>query len=311
MAAAMPISQFLEDRYLPIFSAGCSPRTLRAYRDSVARFVEIAGDLPIGEIAVDHLAAFKAARSARSRRNRPTAAATVNKDLRHVLAVLSKAGPPGPRNRDALGLLDRAPWTRPLREPRRLPRVPDRATIGEAYKAAAYAAQPAGYAFTPAAWWRALIVAALTLGFRRAALLSLRWEWIDVAANSVRLPAEYDKCLCEREKPINAVAMRHMLAIRTGTGPLVFPWPLSGRSLDRHFARFQQIGGVSAPITLHALKRACGTLYAEGGNPWIVQQMLDHASIQTSKHYINASASLKAAADALKLPAAFSQEVNA
>jgi len=309
--AAQTLSAFLERSYLPIFAAGCSPRTIRAYRDSVARFIEVAGDLPLDEIAVDHLARFKAERAARSRRGRPTAPATVNKDLRHVLAVLSKAGPPGPRNRDALDLIARPAWCRPLRQPRRLPRVPDNATIGAAYRAAAYAAEPAGYPFRPAAWWRALIVAALTLGFRRGALLSLRWEWIDVARQSVRLPAEYDKCLCEREKPINAVALRHLLAIRTGTGPLVFPWPLSSRAIDRHFRRFQQIGDVAAPITLHALKRACGTLYAQSGNPWIVQQMLDHASINTSKHYVNASASLKAAADALPLPAAFSEEVNA
>jgi len=61
-------------------------------------------------------------------------------------------------------------------------------------------------------------------------------------------------------------------------------------------------------FTLHDIKRTAGSTIAETGNPWLVQLLLDHSSIKTSAHYINASKQLRPAVEVMKLPDAFSKE---
>ncbi len=95
--------------------------------------------------------------------------ATVNKHLTAVAAILGKAGPPGTRNRDALGIISVAPWVRPLKEPRRAPRPIPLEVLGRIYAAAEIATRPSGIDVKPATWWRSFIAAAYSLGFRRGA----------------------------------------------------------------------------------------------------------------------------------------------
>ena len=138
--------------------------------------------------------------------------------------------------------------------------------------------------------------------------MALWWCDVNVAERTVRVPAAIDKCHVELLKPLHAIAVRHVLAIRGGSG-LVFPFDGSEQTWYRQWHAIQD--GADIPtvehIKLHDLKRFAGTRYAATSSPWVVQQMLDHASIETSRFYVNAAEACREAVDAFPLPECFLQ----
>jgi len=300
------LREFFNQFYAPIFLVDAADKTVEAYRESIAHWVRVTEDLRLREIDSSAMAAFKARLRTPADDRRPLAVATVNKHLRHLHAVLGKAGPPGPRNRDAMAVLPRVPWTKPLKQKRRLPRNIDDETLNAIYRAADTAEYPVLPQILPAQWWRALLVTALTTGFRRAGLLGLRWDGIDPVAAEIRIDAEVDKCDADRCKPLHPIAWRHLEPIRNGR-PLVFSWPHAAKTFYRQWHRIQAAAGLPAEkhIKLHDLKRACGTRLAKVGSAWVVQHMLDHGSITTSRHYVNASDESRDAVSRLALPESF------
>ena len=112
----------------------------------------------------------------------------------------------------------------------------------------------------------------------------------------------------ERLKPLHAVAVRHLVKIRTGRGP-VFPWPYSEATWYRQWHRIQTKAGldVEEHIKLHDLKRTAGTIAAEHGSAFAVQKLLDHSSIRTAEWYVNPSDELRGVMDAFPVPGAFEE----
>jgi integrase len=324
-AADLGLQDYYDQHYRPTFLLGADPRTLKEYSATLKHWRRLVGDPPLASITPSILARFldslahppaSAARTvqqfppgcepeAKRKKGSPLKPATVNKHRRQILSLIYKAGPPGPRNRDALGLLAAVPWVKPLRQPRRLPRdVPDD-VLDRIYRGAEAADRPLLPGAAPADWWRALVVTAVTTGFRREALLALEWAWIDWGGPAIWLPAEFDKTGGDRQKPLCETAVKHLLRIR-GPERLIFAWPASEGTWYRQWHAIQRAGGIVQHIRLHDLKRACGTrLAASGASPWAIQAMLDHASIDTSRHYINPSADLRAAVERMHLPDVF------
>jgi len=301
MGATPTLAEFYGATYSRVYLAGARPATFQQYSAAVRHWREITHDPPLDQVTTLILAGFKAALLGAS-----LAPATVNKHLRLTAAILAKAGPPGPRNRDALGLIPVAPWTKPLREPHRLPSVTDQATVAAIYTAASFAQLPQLPGIRPRDWWQTLIVLAYTTAFRRSALLSIRWAGIDLAAAEITLTADNDKAWTERRKPLHTVAVEHLLRIRT-TDAQVFPWPYSMKTLYRQWHRIQSKAGIKPGnhIGLHDLKRTAGTLAAETASPWAVQRFLDHSSLATSQHYVNPTRELRGLVDHLPIPDAF------
>jgi len=317
MDAGLTLVSFFRRYFSPLFLDDARPRTFEAYEEMLRHWRRITGDpeLPFGAAV---LAAFKV------ELHKTHAAATVNKHLRAVNAILAKCGPAGSGNRDALGLIGETTWTRPLREDRRRPRAVGDDLVSRIYTAATFARWPHSPSFTlkgncvgagkgsagnfAAAWWRALICVAITTGFRRGALLSLRWSDIDLVARTIAVPAWIDKCHEGRVKPLHAAAVRHMLAIR-GPGGLVFAFDGCLLTLGRQWHAIQDAADIPAVehIKLHDLKRFAGTRYAAISSPWVVQQMLDHSSIETSRFYVNATEACRVAVDAFPLPNCFKE----
>lgn len=304
MDAALTLVSFFQQFFAPLFLCDVRPRTFNAYDDTLKHWQRVVGNVPLAAIDTLLLARFKVAL------HETLSAATVNKHLRQINAILGKAGPSGPGNRDALGMLASTPWTKPLREDRPRPRAIGDAIVSRIYAAARVARWPrceaaSGYA---AKWWRALICVAVTTGFRHQALLGLRWADVDVAGRTVRVPACIDKCHTERCKPLHAAAVRHLLAIR-GVGELVFWFDGSEQTWYRQWHAIQDAADIpdAEHIKLHDLKRFAGTRYAATASPWVVQQMLDHSSIETSKYYINPAEACRVAVDAFPLPNCFKE----
>jgi integrase len=301
MDTALTLVSFFERYFARLFLDDARPRTFAAYDETLKHWKCITGDpeLPF-DAAV--LAAFKV------ELHSTLSAATVNKHLRQVNAILAKVGPAGPGNRDALGMITCTVWTRPLREDRPRPRAIADDVVDAIYAACEFARRPRLSWCSPAAWWRALICLAITSGFRRGALLALRWSDVDVAGRTVRVPASIDKCHAERVKPLHVIAVKHLLRIR-GRGELVFAFHGSEIAWYRTWHAIQDRADISSAeqIRFHDLKRFAGTRYAATSSPWVVQQMLDHSSIETSRFYVNAAEQCRAAVDAFPLPECFKQ----
>jgi integrase len=138
---------------------------------------------------------------------------------------------------------------------------------------------------------------------RRGALLGLRWEHVHWQRSEIRLPAELDKCGQERLKPINRLVLRHLLRIRTPRAR-VFAWNRSQGTWYKQWRRIQEAAGLPRDewIGLHDLKRACGTRLATVASLWVVQRRLDHSSLSTSQHYINATREEREAIERMPLP---------
>ena len=159
MDAALTLVSFFREYFARLYLDDARPRTFVAYEETLRHWKWVTGDpsLPFGTAV---LAAFKV------ELHKALSAATVNKHLRQVNAVLAKCGPAGPGNRDALGLIDATPWTRPLREDRPRPRSIGDDVVSAIYRAARFARWPkcetaSGWAM---AWRRALICVAVTTG---------------------------------------------------------------------------------------------------------------------------------------------------
>ena len=331
-AKLLSLREFFERHFAANFLIGARPKTHRAYGEMLDHWERLTHDPRLCDIDNETLAAFKASlrdpesfrRKAgrpnpqltlfdmppRRRRGRPTKAlsrASVNKQLRHLHAVLAKASRPGPGQRDALGILPVMPWTKPLREYRRLPRNVRDDTLAAIYGACDSARYPRLPGVRPGDWWKALIVAALTIGFRRGGLLRLRWAEIYWEDREIRLAAEDDKCWSERCKPLTEMLIKHLLRIRHGR-PRVFAFPSSDSSFYRTWREIQDAAGVQPRIRLHDLKGAGGTRLARVGSLWTVKEHMDHGALQTSTWYINASDEQRAAVEKMPLPDVFFKE---
>lgn len=315
-----------EGLFAPNYLVGRSRRTLSAYREALDHWERLSGDLPAAAIDQQTLLAFRAALADPRNFVRPVlqrmlfevrepaerhglSPVTVNKHVATILRILSKLGPERTGGRDALGILDRAPWIKPLRTMKRKPRPVADDLLDTLYRACETAGYPRIAGVAPRFWWRALVVTALCSGYRRGALMALRWTWISLLPDiaEIRLPAEEDKCREARVKPISRLVVLHLTRIRT-PADLVFPFPHSSRTFYREWHRIQDVAGIERHIKVHDLKRACSSRYAAIASPWVVQEIGDWSNLETSRSYVNASDEARLAVNRLRLPAVFSAD---
>lgn len=303
----MKLRDYFLTEFAPVFLGDAAPRTFEAYEHSITAWEKTTGDPDLAAIDVRVLAAFKHARGA------AVSPATVNKDLRHIGHLLAKAGPPGHRNRDALGLLPSAPWTRPLRVEADLPKAVPLASISRVYQACHVAQVPRICAVSPEAWFQGLIVFLYNTSCRIGAALHVRWADVDLAAGTLRIRPAGDKRRRGREKPVNDMLRRHLLRIRSDH-ERVFPLTCCLRWLYRQWDEINTAAGLAGEtrVRFHDLKRASVTEASAIADPFAVQLFADHQSLDTTtRHYANASGRLAGISEKLPQPEAFSSAHDA
>ena len=104
--------------------------------------------------------------------------------------------------------------------------------------------------YTPETFWRALLATAWITGMRKSALLSLRWEDVDLRAGVALSRCRDNKGKRDDKRHrIDGVAglLAELYAVRQPSDPRVFPWNVSVRTLDRELARIQQAAGIHLP----------------------------------------------------------------
>jgi len=281
------LSEFLRMSYAPTFLYGQkSYRTIEEYVGAICKYIKYTGDPKLTELnAQNHAKFFQGVRSEKLSEH------TIRKYCQHLNTVWSKAGPPGPRNRDALGYLKEAPWIRPPKPFLKLPREVLDSEADKLYEAISYCSDCYEYPkyldmeLRPV-YWKAIILLVSTTAIRRKVVFNLQWKDFDIGYKYFVVPASLDKCRSERRKPVHPEVLRLLQAIRSEEK--VLPWRHDHHKLDQIFHRLNEIAGIMPHLMLHDLKRYSLQLACRSGVDAATLQMLgDHSSLQTTvNHYV-------------------------
>jgi integrase len=349
-AAELTLPEYYERHHRNNYHAGRSSETIKEYRTSLAHWCKITNNPRLKDIDSSLLGEFKSRLLSADFTSKkvgkpspqmtlfstesseelqpkikryyssPLAKETVNKHLRHIQGILRKAGEQGYKNMDALGVLEHVPWTRQLSVKKHKPKnIPDD-ILDAIYRATEVAKLPNLEAVNIPApnWWKALILAALSINFRREGLLALRWENIDWQERIVALDAEDDKKDADRRKPISDLMLKHFLRIRSPYDT-VFPWSHGKRVLAdncstmfyKTWHKIQFEAGLKDKkrhIKLHDLKKAAGSRLSRITSPYTVMKQLDHADLETTLYYVEVTDEQREAVEKVPLPKIFMDE---
>jgi integrase len=233
--------------------------------------------------------------------------ATVNKDLRHIRAVLRVAYD--------WKYLPEMPKVRLMREGKKLPTFVTPEHFAALYQAADAATMPGKLAgIAPADWWRALLVFAYMTGWRISEVLALMRSDLDVDAATAVTRAEDNKGKRDERISLHPVVVEHLRRLTT-FDPHVFPWPHDRRTLYVEFARLHDAAGVHLPCSkkhehtdachhygFHDLRRAFATQNAKRLTADALQKLMRHKSYQTTQRYIEMTSQMAEAVAVLHVP---------
>ncbi|REJ69688.1 MAG: hypothetical protein DWQ31_03530 [Planctomycetota bacterium] len=298
---SITLREFHDKWFARLFHGDVRERTHEAYEGTLKHWERHTDNLPLAQIDQAQVSLFRA-KLAESLRP-----ATVSKHCRHLNHLLEKIGPPARHNRDALHLIKRVPWAKPLVTSKRLPRPLSQDELRELYDATEVAVKPHLDGVSPADYWRAKIVAAYNLGYRRKALLSIAWDDTNLRAMTMRCDESFDKKRQEREKPFNGTVREHLLKIRTGEAR-VFCWRHGKHAWYEQFRAIVKAANLNC--TFHNLKATCGTTLARMNvSVWAIRYMLDHAQTDVAgQSYINPIEELREVVDSIPQPWQYTRE---
>ena len=304
----MTLSKFFESYYLPNCLGPGHKGSEYLYRMVLRRWAYVTADPPLGLITSELLAKFRNVLSETvTERGDKLSPTTVSHMVRQMQTLLDKAGPPGPRNRDAAGLISQPPWVRRPAERARPVRVVTDTEIAALWEAAPKMDVPWGDS-DPGTWWRTLLCLAWNTGLRAGTLFALRVEWIDWEAHRIIVPPGAMKSRREFTVFLNDTAYRMLKSFLDGRrGELVFPMAAHSRQFWIHFHKLQTIAGIPREkhFGLHAIRKTHGTrLWME--SPEAARLGLDHSDASvTIRHYVEAQAIIIPALARLTQPACF------
>jgi integrase len=225
--------------------------------------------------------------------------ATINKELRHLRAVLRKA--------NKWDYLPKLPDIAFLKEQKRIPTYVTPEDFGLIYGACAGLKEPRGQLFAAADWWRGLLMFAYMTGWRIGSILSLQWEDVDLDASTALSRAQDNKGRRDQRIPLHPVVIEHLRKLRSFS-PTVFPWTKNRRKLFTHLHHLQEAAGVKPEgdkpyFGFHDFRRAFATMNAGRMTADALQVLMQHKDYQTTQRYVNLARQLNPAIQDLYVPA--------
>jgi integrase len=280
---------------------GKAPGYRREITIALSHFERITKPVKMRSVTANAIARFVAARlTERGMQPKSTVApATINKDLRHLRAVLKKA--------QKWGYLSVLPEFRDefVREPSRLPTYMTPEHFAAIYGAANVARFPRGLPYPPADWWRALLMMAYMTGWRISALLSLKRADVDFEAGTAVTRAEDNKGKRDQAIELHPVVLDRLKAIPSFELQIL-PWQHCRRMLFTQFARIQKAAVVKPAgkkwYGFHDMRRGFATMNADRLSADALQALMQHKDYQTTQRYINVARQLKPATHGLYVP---------
>lgn len=276
---------FLETTYGPRHLAACSPTTWRAYRRVCRYFRKFLGRKPgLIDLSDANLLAY-----ARWRRDAGVSAATVGTEFTHLRCLWQWAAQHG----YVQGYPEaKCPFKAAHREPTAWTAEQFSQVLAGCDALASKRTKP--ICGVPAnLWWRAFVLVGRDSGFRKAALLHLLWEDVDLDAGIVLARAEYSKTNVDSRAFLSPDGIAAVRAILLPTRSLVFPYDRNVES-GFHFQWRRILKAAGLPVArrnqTHRLRRTSATLVAQLGGLEAARAHLGHRSAaMTLSHYIDQS----------------------
>jgi integrase len=223
--------------------------------------------------------------------------ATINKELRHLRAVLRKA--------HRWGFLAKLPEFEFQKEAGKLATYVPPGDFARLYAACDSARWPASFPFSAADWWRGLLVTAYMTGWRIGQLLALRREDVNLDEGTALSRAADNKGKRDQKVPLHPLTVEHLRRLACFEA-VVFPWNHNRRQLFEEFHAIQEAAGVRPDgkprYGFHDLRRAFATMNADKLTPDALQALMQHKDYQTTQRYINMARQLNPAVQALFVP---------
>jgi len=207
------------------------------------------------------------------------------------------------------GYLPTVPKFRKVREESRIGAIITVGHFQAIYEACTTAARmPKGPFAVPAGdWWQALLVFALTTGWRIEEILSLRRTDVNLKTKAILTRAADNKGGRNEFDHLTPEALNQIRGV-TGFEPLLFSWPHAEGTLWVEFQRIQKAAGIKLPCLrrrsaqmhltcqyygFHALRRGFATLNVERMSAPELQRKMRHKSYTTALRYIGLAEKMK------------------
>jgi len=263
-----------DERIIALWLDGRSPRTVRAYLDSVCRFFRFTGGKPLNQVTLADLANWKA--SLEQSGLAPASVALHVCAIKSLLAWAHRAG----TLRFNVGAALRVPPKRSRLAERILPEEAVRRML----------------VLTKAPRDRALLRLLYGAGLRVSEAIGLCWRDLAPRENGCGQVTVWGKGGKERTVVVPPATWEALCALRTplaGPDDPVFRTK-TGRRMSAYQAwrivrRAARRAGISAPVSAHWLRHAHASHALDRGAPLhLVQATLGHASIATTGRYLHA-----------------------
>lgn len=294
-----------------------APSSQRAVKVALATFERLVSPGRVEAITTKTIDTFVAAHL-KDRGKNPGSSispATVNKDLRHLKVALRKA--------HEWGYLPAVPKIKMVREPSKLPRFVTAQHFELIYRDACEQAvlpKVAGQSYSPAEWWRALIVTAYMTGMRINEILSIRRADVDLDAGQLITRAKDNKGKRDERLPLHPVVVEHLRPL-AGNPRFLFTWGKGQRQLWDEFKRIQTHVGIHLDCPedhkhtpscflygFHDFRRAFATVNAPQMKPETLQKLMRHKSYTTTLGYINLASQVDEAVANMPVPKVLRKE---
>jgi integrase len=224
--------------------------------------------------------------------------ATINKELRELRAALKKA-----RTKK---YMTEAPAFDFLKQPRKLAIYVPPDHFAKLYGACDAARWPEQRPFSPADFWRGLLIMAYMTGWRIGALMALRWEDVDLDAGRAKSRAEDNKGKRDDFIPLHAIVVEHLRKLKN-FHLHVFAWDHERRDLFQELHRIEDAAGVKPDgekerYGFNDFRRAFATMNADRLTPDALQALMQQKDYQTTQRYISMARQLNPAVQNLFVP---------
>ena len=294
---------------------GMEPQTRRCTIDALGHFERIIKPGQLQKIRTQTLDEYISKRRLErgKKADSTVSPATINKELRHLRAVLRIA--------HEWGHLPKVPRLRMVKEPQKLISYVTPEHFAAIYAACDAAKRPRSDDYSPGDWWRAFVTFLYMTGWRMNEPLALRWDDVSLDNATATTWHEHNKGKRDEVVPLHEVVVEHLRTL-VDLGNQVFPWPHHERTLYEEFARIQMAAEddkgqrlIDLPCRekhehtdachlygFHDLRRAFATQNALRLAPDALQALMRHKSYLTTKRYINMARQLDGAVEQLHVP---------
>ena len=305
--AELTLTEFFDKYYRPerLELQGANDSTVKAYELALARWRDHTDDPPLWQVNDSVIARWL------TELGKTRSPSTVNKNGRHIAAILRYAGPRGYRAAAAKGILAEVPYVPVLKLAKRVPEAWTMEQLGQIL--ASCQQEKGSVAGIPAGtFWYALVLFLYVTGLRKNAALNLRVEHMHFASGTVLVPAELQKQFADQAFKLTDACVQALAATFPPDRDLLFPWPKdrfktsSWRCITIAFRQIILRAGLPATSKdlFHKLRRTTATHLANSQGLDFAQQHLGHSTQWVTKMYVDPRqlTHAKRAADALPEP---------